>query len=281
MRNFALIAYLCFAFFAVDSWAGYDEAMIAYREGKFTKAFEEFKVLAAGGDASAQLSIGVMYDQGEGVQRNLKEAAKWYRRAAKQGNSSAQFNLGAMYAFGYGLQQNDKRAIELFRLSAEGGDVRAQNALGASYSIPRGVNQDFVESRKWYFLAAKQGDADAQSNLGAMCALGLGAPQDFQQAVKWYRLASEKGNSTAQGELGVMYANGSGVSENRIVAYALFNLSLANRSVDTRRIEFNRNNLTEVMTTKEIEEANTLTAQMAIFSNLLKALDSYVNASAE
>jgi TPR repeat protein len=38
-----------------------------------------------------------MYDKGEGVPEDDKEAMKWYRLAAEQGYASAQSNLGVMY----------------------------------------------------------------------------------------------------------------------------------------------------------------------------------------
>jgi TPR repeat protein len=94
------------------------------------------------GDASAQCSLGNLYDDGSiGVEEELKdrpgvtanyhrknhiEAVKWYRRAAAQGNAAAEFFLGLMYDNG------------------------------------QGVPQDYVEAYKWYNLAAAQGLAEEQ-----------------------------------------------------------------------------------------------------------------------
>ncbi len=51
------------------------------------------------GDASAQFSLGEMYEIGsdffEGVPQDYKEAVKWYREAAEQGYASAQLRLDA------------------------------------------------------------------------------------------------------------------------------------------------------------------------------------------
>jgi len=35
-----------------------------------------------------------MYDRGQGVPKDYKEAVKWYRLAAEQGVPKAQFSLG-------------------------------------------------------------------------------------------------------------------------------------------------------------------------------------------
>ena len=38
---------------------------------------------------NAQVNLGVMYDNGEGVLQDDKEAVKWYRKAAEQGTVSS------------------------------------------------------------------------------------------------------------------------------------------------------------------------------------------------
>jgi len=39
-----------------------------------------------------------MYEKGDGVPRDHKEAAKWYRKAAGQGNENAKTNLTRLEA---------------------------------------------------------------------------------------------------------------------------------------------------------------------------------------
>jgi len=55
---------------------------------------EALRAKAEQGDASAQNSLGIRYDTGEGVPQDYAEAVKWYRLAAEQGYAAAQFNLG-------------------------------------------------------------------------------------------------------------------------------------------------------------------------------------------
>ena len=50
-----------------------------------------------------------MYMNGEGIIKNDKTAAKWFRQAAEQGNAPAQENLGVMYANGAGVVKNRQR----------------------------------------------------------------------------------------------------------------------------------------------------------------------------
>ena len=41
------------------------------------------------GDVDAQFTLGWCYYMGEGVEENVSEAAKWYRKAAEQGHAAA------------------------------------------------------------------------------------------------------------------------------------------------------------------------------------------------
>ena len=195
--------------------------------------------MAEKGDAAAQLKLGVMYKNGEGVEVNYAEAAKWFRKATDQGNAEAQFNLGNMYKNGEGVEVNYAEAVKWYRNAADQEDASAQNNLGNMYDNGRGVPKDKVEAVKWYRKAADQGDDRAQNNLGIMYANGEGVPKDAAEAAKWYRKAADQGAAQAQNNLGNAYANGEGVVKNKAeavkwyrkaadqgLAYAQVNLSL-------------------------------------------------------
>lgn len=47
-----------------------------------------------------------MYEQGEGVKRNMREAVMWYGLAASHGNAEALFKMGLMYETGSGLPRD-------------------------------------------------------------------------------------------------------------------------------------------------------------------------------
>ena len=68
-----------------------------------------------------------MYDNGEGVPEDDREAAKWYRKAAEQGDASAQFNLGGMYATGEGVPEDYVMAYVWANLSAAQGKKEAND----------------------------------------------------------------------------------------------------------------------------------------------------------
>ena len=60
--------------------------------------FEETKIKAQRGEGKAQLNLGVMYYEGEGVDRDYVQAYKWFSLAAGQGTEAAKKNMGLLEA---------------------------------------------------------------------------------------------------------------------------------------------------------------------------------------
>ena len=82
---------------------------------------EQLKEKAAQGDIIAQSQLGLMYDAGDGVVQDYKEAIKWYRLAAEQGYIIAQYNLGVMYYNGQGVERDYTIAHMWFCIAAANG----------------------------------------------------------------------------------------------------------------------------------------------------------------
>lgn len=164
-------------------------------------------------------------ERGEGVTRDLAEAAKLYRTAAEQGNAAAQFAIGRMHQFGRGVTKDDALALGWNRKAAAQGNADAQYALGISYSTGRGVPIDEAEATRWYRQAAAGfrraadlGEAEAQYLLGHMVLHGRGLPKDEQEALKWFRRAADQSHMLAQHYVGLAYANGQGVAKDDVEA---------------------------------------------------------------
>lgn len=92
---------------------------------------EALRTDAQSGNPIAQFNMGVRYAQGQGVDQDYIEAARWYAAAADQGDVPAQFNLGLLFYEGKGVERNITTAFELFRLAALQGDERARAGLDA------------------------------------------------------------------------------------------------------------------------------------------------------
>jgi hypothetical protein len=108
-------------------------ALSAFNKTEFDTAYRLFSELADKGIAEAQINIGMMFENGQGVPQDYGEAVRWYRLAADQGLIKAKYNLGLMYAYGKGVDKDPIEAIKWYRLSAEQGYADAQHNLELLY----------------------------------------------------------------------------------------------------------------------------------------------------
>jgi hypothetical protein len=100
--------------------------LIWFAGSSYGQSFDETKLLAEQGDVTAQLNLGNMHYNGDGVPKNYIEAVKWYRLAAEQADVDAQFSLGYMYDIGAGVPENDLKAYVWYSVSAAQGDELAK-----------------------------------------------------------------------------------------------------------------------------------------------------------
>ena len=100
LKRFAVILTVVLAL-SGNAWAGpYEDGLAAFQRGDYSTALTEYRKAAEKGDVRAQMNLGTMYDNGQGVSQDYRQAVKWYGRAAEQGNATAQFNLGESVAVG-------------------------------------------------------------------------------------------------------------------------------------------------------------------------------------
>ena len=224
-------------------------------------AFSETCARQAHQSAAAQFMLLKCYWNGDGVQQNRKEAAKYFaklRQSATKNDcrvpehGNARVALGDCYYYGIGVNQDKamarrwyRKALEWYKVnydSYSSYDGRPEFSLGRIYYNGDGVKRDTTEARKWFRKAAAQsahGDngnnAQAQLSLGKIYYNGDGVKRDTTEARKWFRkaakhtegllfLGSEEINAGAEAEftLGKIYYNGDGVKQDKAEAAKWF-----------------------------------------------------------
>ncbi len=165
-KNYILaIALLCASFsVSADFKAGGD----AYMKGDYETAFKEFLPLAKDKDHRAMYALGSMYAAGHGVPRDLKEALKWFRKAAVYGRPDAQYKIGLMYDQGLGLRQDYRKALNWYGKSAKSGFGLAQYKIGQMYVVGHGVKQNLIKAYAWLKSAISQGVGDKNNDLATV-----------------------------------------------------------------------------------------------------------------
>ena len=143
-----------------DAWAFLARAFT--KANRHSEALEATEKSVELGSVVGLWQLGVLYEFGEGVEKDLEQAAMWYRKAAEQGHAVAQSNLGRLYEYGEGVEKDLEQATLWYRKSADQGNARAQNNLGVLYDYGKGVEKDLEQATLWYRKAADQGYAFAQ-----------------------------------------------------------------------------------------------------------------------
>lgn len=247
-----LAVVLVLAALASPSSAGpVEDGNAAFERGDYETALRLLRAPAEQGDADAQLLLGMMYQDGEGVPKDSVQAAQWIRKAAEQDNATAEFALGVMYLQAMGVAKDDTAGVRWLEKAARHGLAPAQFTLAKLHED----NGNYAEALRWYRLLAGRGDADSQNDVGHMYETGRGVPQNYAEAANWYRLAADQGNAEAQNNLGTLYAKGRGVPRDDILAYMWFALSAAQNHPAAAE---NRDAAAASMTPAQIAEAEKL-----------------------
>ena len=192
-----------------------EEARTAFDKGDFRSAERTYGELSNQGDRTAQLQLGLMYEEGRGVPKHYQQAVRWYTVASSQGDPEAPYYLGRIYQDG------------------------------------RGGPTNYARARHWYGVAAQRGNHKAAVNLGTMHALGLGGPKDYEAAGHWFLFAANSGDIKAQDNLGLLYQNGMGVRQDYVKAYMWFALAAAIQG-DSEAAK-HRDQIARLMTPHQIE----------------------------
>lgn len=142
-----------------------NDGLDAYNEGDFERAFDLWKAAARQDDPVGQYNLAVLYYNGEGVNKDLLQAHKWFRKSAELGYADAQYDLGLMYLDGEGTAQDPKTGIEWMMKSAEQDHAEAQFELAKAYQSGVGIEQNLAEAIKWYNKAKENGQEDAPAQI--------------------------------------------------------------------------------------------------------------------
>lgn len=92
----------------------------------------EIRVLkwqAEGGDDSAALTIGMLYEIGRYVPQSCSQATEWITKSATWGNAAAEYNLGLRYRQGDGVLADEKQAEQWLQKAADQGYPEAEAAV--------------------------------------------------------------------------------------------------------------------------------------------------------
>lgn len=219
-KSVLLFAFLLLAI-PVAVNANFDEATKAYLLGEFEKARYEALVAATDGNPAAQMLLGQLYFNGEGVEKDIAHALYWYNRSADSGFADAQYRLGILYHDGApGIQKNLDLAYIYLNQALKSGRKDALEKLEWLHKTDRGIVVNLNDDVEVLKQVASSGNQKARFLLSQKMIKGADVPQDIPAAIKMLRDDAEVGFVKAQKQLGELFFYGNGVEQDYIEAYA-------------------------------------------------------------
>lgn len=224
-----------------------------------TRGVEMMQKSAEADYPPAQYCLGQIYENGIGVDRDMVNAARWYRRAALNGdidaickmgfirlsadsqalqqeaprwwktgadlgNSECMVYLGLWYNDSSSRDFDPQEAVTWYRKAIDtDNNVTATHYLALAYLNGTGVTKDTAEGVRLLNDAAERDYADAQNLLGIIYYTGHEfIPVDAAKAVQWWRRSADNGNSSAINNVGSCYYQGTGVDVDYSEAFKWF-----------------------------------------------------------
>ena len=123
-----------------------------YREGKYDSALEYWSKAAQLDDAMAHFDLSLLYEKGEGVEKDEKKKIYHLEEAAIAGHPDARCNLGCYEV----IDERFDRAVKHLIIAANLGHDKATRALKLCYAKGQVSKEEFAAS-----LRAHQAAVDA------------------------------------------------------------------------------------------------------------------------
>ena len=116
---------------------------VSYDRARLETALAVWLPPAQTGDKEAQTYVGEVYEKSlGGAAPDYASAATWYRKAAEQGHPRALMNLGLLYERGLGVEKDLTKAMEYYRKSSGLGKIIVANDPGSTVDNMRNQEID-------------------------------------------------------------------------------------------------------------------------------------------
>ncbi|ORY38246.1 kinase-like protein [Rhizoclosmatium globosum] len=106
----------------------------------------------------------------------IQDTVESAQENAKHGDIKAQITIGRMLQQGDGIEKDLAKAMDWFKSAGLAGDVTSKIEVARMYENGEGSPVNLVEALHWYLEAANQNDSHAQYMVGEYYRRGLGMP---------------------------------------------------------------------------------------------------------
>lgn len=245
---------------------------LLYHEERYDEAFVLLKPAADQGNGEAMHLLGLMYEHGDGCERDLFTAVSWYQasadtgyvpayvclanvyrlgpegyrdeeaafelylRAANEGDPSDWNNVGHCYRYGVGVVKDEEKAIEAFKKGAKGENLGlAQYHISMTYLDRASAIHNEQLGLEWLKRAAADGCPPASWHLGCLYRDGVICEQNAGLAFHWLKTAADAGNYRGIVDVANLYISGFGVEKDEQKGFELL-YDICDKDAEAMRI---------------------------------------------
>ena len=194
-------------------------------DGRHEEARELYRAGTEAGFPIAYRSLGDVYRDGRGVEKDLKEARYWYVLGAEKHNVFAELNLANIYEAGQGVPVDKAKAVYWLWRSARQGFAPSMDKLAGYYLTGEVVPKDEKQAALLLQGAAEMGFMWSEQKLGELYLKGTGVKADPKLAVSWLERAAVQGNPWGQAQLADLYKDGVGTKKDIVQSLKWFYLA--------------------------------------------------------
>jgi TPR repeat protein len=158
-----------------------------------------FKKAADLGDGPSQYQEGLCYRWSWGVANDKQKTAELMAQSATNGGGPlAETYIGWCYEMHYGVEKNMSEAIRWYRKASDAGEPWAQNNLADCYSEGTYIERNLLKAAQLYKKSAAGGYATGMYRWAECLRNGWGTVKNEQEALVWYRKAADEGEDSAK-----------------------------------------------------------------------------------
>ncbi|KAG0205524.1 hypothetical protein BGX33_007883, partial [Mortierella sp. NVP41] len=150
------------------------------------------------GDRDAQVSLGNMHREGNGVEKDFQEAHYWFLKAANVGDPSAQNSFGDPHRLGEGVPHDFSKAMDWYLKAAE-----QEMQLGSTTWVRcTAIVEVFYRNMRKPWIGISRSPTKASSRLSTgwktFIIKALTPDKISPKPCHWYIKAAEQGHSDSQ-----------------------------------------------------------------------------------
>jgi hypothetical protein len=137
----------------------------------------------------------VLYEAGEGVEKDVSQAAIWYRKAAEQGDVDAQIQIERLFADGLSTEKDKQDTLQWYQQAAKQNMKFAQKALIHAFSTGQGVTQNLNMATYWVLRSSLEQGTSIKVNQENFDLIKFipGILKNFPEFIKVEKLEFENG----------------------------------------------------------------------------------------